>query len=86
MRSLAEEWTIIPGAAIPLLTIVIAGLAGASLEKAVTVGIWASVASIIVLEIGAGINAGARGTELVLDAAVGAVLGGSILALKAILS
>ncbi len=72
MRSLAEEWTIIPGAAIPLLTIVIAGLAGASLEKAVTdrhLGLrWSSI---IVLEVGAGINAGARGTELVLDATVG---------------
>ena len=86
MRSLREEWTIIPGAAIPLLTIVIAGLAGAGLEKAVSVGIWASVASIIVLEVGAGVNAGARGTELVLDATIGAVLGGAILALKAILS
>jgi len=85
-QSLADEWSIIPGAAIPLLVLVLAGVLGASLEKAVNVAIWTSVASIVVLEVGAGIRAGARGTELVLDAAVGAVLGGSILALKAILS
>ena len=86
VQSLAEEWSIIPGAAIPLLTLVVAGLAGATLESAVNIAIWASVACIIALEVGAGIHAGARGTELVLDAAVGAVLGGAVLALKAMLS
>jgi hypothetical protein len=85
MQSLGEEWAIIPGAAIPLLVLVIAGLTGSNLENAVNVAIWTSVASIVVLEIGAGINAGARGTELLFDAAIGAVLGASILALKAIL-
>ncbi len=84
-RALAHEWAIMPGAAIPLLALLIAGVAGASLQTAENVAIWTSVASIIVLEVGAGINAGARGTELVLDATVGAILGGSILALKAIL-
>jgi len=86
LQSLADEWAIVPGAAVPLLTLVVAGLAGATLESAVNVAIWASVASIIALEVGAGIHAGARGTELVLDAAIGAILGGAILALKAILS
>jgi len=86
MQSLGDEWAIIPGAAIPLSVLVIAGLTGSNLEDAVNVAIWASVASIVVLEIGAGINAGARGMELFFDAAIGAVLGGAILALKAILS
>ncbi len=86
VRSLGHEWAIMPGAAIPLLALVIAWVAGAGLQTAVNVAIWTSVASIVAFEIGAGINAGARGSELVLDAAVGAILGASILALKAMLS
>jgi hypothetical protein len=83
-RSLAHEWGIMPGAAIPLLALLICGLAGASLGNAVDVAVWASVATIVVFEVIAGFGAGARGTELVLDAAVGAVLGASVLGLKAI--
>lgn len=85
-RALVHEWAIMPGAAIPLLALVIAGLAGASLHTAENVAVWTSVACIVVFEVGAGINAGARGAELTLDAAVGAILGASILALKAMLS
>jgi len=85
LRSLEHEWAVMPGAAIPLLALVIAGAAGASLHTAENLAIWTSVACIVGFEIGAGINAGARGTELALDAAVGAILGASILALKAML-
>jgi len=85
VRSLGHEWSIMPGAAIPLLTLVLTGIAGGSLDTAVNVAVWTSVAIIVVFEIGAGITAGARGTELVLDALVGAVLGAAILALKAML-
>ena len=85
-RRSADEWAIIPGAAIPLLALVLAGLPRRRARNAVNVAHLGVRGRIVVLEIGAGIHAGARGTELVLDAAVGAILGGAILALKAILS
>ncbi len=83
-RSLAHEWGIMPGAAIPLLALLVCRVAGVSLGNAVDVAVWASVAAIVVFEVVAGIGAGARGTELAFDAAVGAILGASLLALKAI--
>ena len=85
-RSLGHEWAIMPGAAVPLLVLVVGWAFGAGLGTAVDVAIWSSVAIIVLYEIGAGIIAGARGTELVLDAVVGAVLGASVLGLKAIVA
>jgi hypothetical protein len=84
-RALAHDRAIMRGAAIPVIALLVSWLAGASLEAAVTAAVWASVATIFVIELAAGIGAGAGGRELLLDATVGAALGVAILALKALL-
>ena len=84
-RELVRDWAIVRGAAIPLLALVLAGATGATLETAVNVAVGATVASLIVFELIAGIGSQATGRELVLDVCVGAAMGAAIIALKALL-
>jgi hypothetical protein len=84
-RALVHEWAIVRGAAIPLAAVVISWASGASQETAVTVAVWSAVATIVVLEVLAGVHAHATTGELIVEAGVGVVLGLAILALKALL-
>ena len=84
-RELIRDWAIVRGAAIPLLALVLAGATGATLETAVNVALGATVASLIVFELIAGIGSQATGRELLLDVCVGAAMGVAIIALKALL-
>jgi hypothetical protein len=85
MRALGREWPIVRGAAVPLLTLVIAWVAGAAQQTAVTAALWSTIASLIALELIAGIRSRATPGELVLEVAVGAAMGLAILALKIVL-
>ncbi len=84
-RALAHDWAIVRGAAIPLLALVIAWLAGASREAGVTAALRTAVVTIVVFELIAGIRAKSTAGELVLKAAVGVTMGLGILAVKGIL-
>lgn len=84
-RALAYDWSLIRGAAVPLLALLIAALAGASQGAAVTVALWSAIASLVALEATAGARSGATGGELAAEIAVGLALGLAILALKLIL-
>jgi hypothetical protein len=85
VRALLHEWSLIRGAAIPLLALVVAALAGASQETAVSLALWCSVASLALFELLAGVRSGAGRVELTFDVAVGVAMGLAILALKSIL-
>ncbi len=82
MRALAHDVTMIRGAAVPLIGLVVAAIAGASRETAVTVGVWSAIVSLFVFELLAGLRSGASRGELVLETCVGAAMGLGILALK----
>ena len=84
-RELIRDWAIVRGAAIPLFVLVLAWVAGATLETAVSAALWGTVASLIAFELAAGVGAQATRGELALDVCVGALMGLAILALKALL-
>lgn len=84
-RALLHDWAIVRGAAIPLLALVIAWIAGASKEAGLTAGLRTAVVTVVLFELLAGIRAKSTPGELLLKACVGVTMGLAILALKGIL-
>ena len=84
VQALVREWAIVRGALIPLLALLVCWAAGASQATGIAVAIWAAVIALIMLELLAGLAAGAGTGELLLEGGVGAVMGLAILALKAL--
>lgn len=84
-RALAHDLAIVRGAAVPLLVLLVAWASGVELQSAVGAAVWSAVASLVALELTAGIASRASPGELALDACVGAAMGFGILALKALL-
>lgn len=84
-RALLHDWAIVRGAAIPLLALVIAWLAGASKEAGLTAALRTAVVTVVLFELLAGIRAKSTPGELLLKACVGVTMGLAILALKGIL-
>jgi hypothetical protein len=84
-RALAHDWAIVRGAALPLLALVIAWIAGASQETGLTAALRTAVVTVVVFEVVAGIRAKSTPAELLLKAAVGVTMGLAILALKGVL-
>ena len=84
-RTLAAQLTLLAGAAVPLIELLIWWAAGGSLETAVTAGVWTSAAMIAILEIAIGIRTHLRGRELAAQIAIGALLGLLVVALRVIL-
>jgi hypothetical protein len=85
LRALGHDWAVIRGATIPLLALVIAAVAGAGQQTAVTAALWSAAASLVMLELIAGVRSKASAGELALDLAVGMTMGLAILALKVLL-
>jgi hypothetical protein len=84
-RELTHNWAIMRGATLPLLALVLAWIAGATLSTAVTAALWSTIASLIAFELFAGVRSRASPRELALDVSVGAAMGVAILILKIIL-
>jgi hypothetical protein len=84
-RALAHDWAIVRGAALPLLALVIAWIAGADQEAGVTAALRTAVVTVVAFEVLAGIRAKSTPGELLLKAGVGVTMGLAILALKGIL-
>jgi hypothetical protein len=84
--ALVRGLAVLEGASLPLVTLLVAWVAGVALGDAMTAAIWTAVISLIALEVTAGILSRSRPLQLVLDAAVGAAMGLGILALKAIVA
>ncbi len=72
---LLHQLPILGGASIPLLAILIFGLAGASLGAAITAAEWTAAAVIASIEVTAAIRSGVRGGALVVHTVIGIVLG-----------
>jgi hypothetical protein len=84
VRALGHDWALIRGAAIPLLVLLIAWALGASQGVALSAGVWSAVASLIGLELIAGIRSQATPRELVIEVGMGITMGIAILALKSL--
>jgi hypothetical protein len=82
---LVSELPMLVGAAVPLLVVIVADLAGASLATALTAGVIAAAVSVVALEAAAAARAELSGRELVGQAILGAVLGCLVLVLKIVL-
>jgi hypothetical protein len=85
VHALREDSAIVRGATVPLVVLVLAWALGATQQTGVTAALYSSIASLIALELLAGVRAGANARELALEAVVGATIGSAILALKVIL-
>jgi hypothetical protein len=83
--ALLHELPILIGAAVPLIVIVIFGLAGAKLSTGITAGLWTAAATITTIELTAALRAGARGAELAIQAVLGVALGLLVPAINAVL-
>jgi hypothetical protein len=84
-ETLRWELPILVGAAPPLLAVLIAWAAGASLATAIRIALWTSVVAIVAAEVVAGRKADLSGRDLVIQAGVGAALGLLILLLRLLL-
>jgi hypothetical protein len=85
VRSLVRDLAIVRGASIPVAALLIASIFGASLASAVLIAVWTSALTVVAYEVVAGIRAGLRGRELVVQVCAGAVMGLAIIALRAVL-
>jgi hypothetical protein len=84
-RAFLDGWSIVRGAAVPLLALVVMWALGASQKAAVDVGVWTAVISLVAFELAAGIRSHAQRFELALEVLAGATMGLTILALRAII-
>lgn len=73
------------GAGVPVVVLVVAHAAGATTNEAVTAALVTAAATLLVLEAIAGLRRKASIRQLSLQVAVGAVLGGGLLAMRALL-
>lgn len=85
LHCLIRDRAIARGASSPIFALLVAWAAGASLATAALVAVWTSAASIVVFELVAGIRAQMRRAELLVQVCAGAVMGLSVIALRALL-
>jgi hypothetical protein len=80
-----KELSVLIGASIPLLVLVIFWAAGARLTTAVSAAIWTSAAMIVIIEFVVGLRANLTGRQLIMQTGVGAFLGLLVLTLRIVL-
>jgi hypothetical protein len=84
-RALRDEASILLGAALPLLALLLSWAFGVNLATGVEVALWTSVGSLIAFELLAGIRARSTPGELAFETGVGLTMGLAIVALKVVL-
>jgi len=84
-RIMRHQVTILFGAAIPLVALLIDWVVGASLSTAVKTALYTSAGMVVLIEIAAGVRAKQSGRDLLKQALFGALLGLLIIVLRLIL-
>jgi hypothetical protein len=84
-QTLIHELTIVGGAAMPLLALLICWMVDAPLSAAVSAAIWTSVGMIVAIEVVAGVRAELTGRQLAMQVAAGVLFGGLVIVLRLIL-
>lgn len=85
LEELGHELPILLGAVLPLAALAVAGLAGTTLSDAVIAAVWTSAATIVGIEVAAGLRARLPPWQLAGQTVVGAALGLPIILLRVIL-
>jgi hypothetical protein len=80
-----KELSVLLGASIPLLVLLIFWAAGAPLATAVSAAIWTSAAMIVLIEFVVGLRANLTGRQLIMQTGFGAFLGLLVLTLRIVL-
>jgi hypothetical protein len=84
-ESMLHEISLLGGAAIPLVPLLIWWTSGGSLTSAVLAAMWTSAGTIVIIELAAGLRARLTGTDLARQAVLGALLGLMVIALRVVL-
>lgn len=84
-QAVIHESTIVWGASIPLIPLLIAWATGASTSTAVLAAIWTCVGCLLTFELAAGLQAKLKPLELLIEMSAGAAISVAILALRVIL-
>jgi membrane protein YqaA with SNARE-associated domain len=84
-RTLVHELTIVVGAAVPFFALLICWVAGVRLTSAVVAAVWTSAATIVIVEVVAGVRAKLSTRALLAQTAVGTLFGLCMIALELIL-
>ncbi len=85
LNALAGEITVVLGAGVPLIVVLICWAVGVPLASGIRAAVWASAAMILIYELVAGVRSGLSGSELVIQATLGAVLGVLLIVLRILL-
>ncbi len=80
-----DSASVLQGALVPLLALLVAWGAGAAPQTSIDIALWSAVATLVCLELIAGLRAKVRPLELALSCCVGAAIGAVVLALKVLL-
>jgi hypothetical protein len=80
-----KELSVLIGASIPLLVLLIFWAAGARLATAVSAAIWTSAGMIVIIELVVGLRAHLTGRQLIMQTGFGALLGLLVLTLRIVL-
>ncbi len=80
-----DSASVLQGALVPLLTLLVAWGAGVASQTSIDIALWSAVATLVCLELIAGLRAKERPLELALSCCVGAGIGAAVLALKVLL-
>jgi hypothetical protein len=83
--ALGHELSMLAGAAVPMLTVLIGWAAGAALATSLTLGVITAALAVVAVEVLAAVRAELSGRELVGQVAIGGLLGCLVFALKAVL-
>jgi hypothetical protein len=84
-RSLVQEGAIVKGALAPIAVLLVLWAADVSLNTAVTAAVWTSAVLIALIEMAASFRSRISGTQRVAQILLGTLLGGGVLAVRALL-
>lgn len=85
IAGLLHDRSVLVGAIAPLLALLFCLAGGVRIGAALTAAVWSVVASLLALEVLAGVRAKAAAREMLLDAFVGAALGVAVLGMRLLL-
>jgi hypothetical protein len=77
-RAMAHEASLLAGAVLPMLVLIVCAAAGVALGDALAAATWVAAGLIVVVEIGAGIRAHLTGRQLLLQVTLGALMGAAV--------
>lgn len=85
VRALRHDAPLLRGAAIPLIALVIAWVAGASQPTGLLISLWTCVAALVAFEFLAAVRSRATPREFILELTIGVTMGLLIIVLRVIL-